>query len=423
MTGVAARFAPDGTTDSRLRTETMRAMTRTESFDTVDDPGKAAGPPDSYSHWVRKVIRAVRSERNLLVSLFDSSVPEPVELLREIVLEGFSDPITTRYTSAFNGNPFVIERLAAQYRVPRDQILCTTGATGAFSLVYRALLSPGDRVLVETPGFDLFHIIARTQGLNVDHFTRRGEHFTIDPDEVAARIGRRTKLIVLSDLHNPSGMRLDRATLAAIGRIAEARGIHVLVDEVYGDYLDPELRATPALDLSPAIISVSSLTKSHGLSTLRCGWVAGAAAPMRRIRALAEEIEFGVSNLSHAVAALVLERRAAFDAYRTGILQRARPIIESYHGYWRAEGLVTGELPRFGCIVFPRLIGIDRTIAFSEWLAERCGVIVAPGEYFGAAGHIRLGFARAPADVDYGLQALTDGLLRYRDLHARQRME
>jgi len=46
---------------------------------------------------------------------------------------------------------------------------------------------------------------------------------------------------------------------------------------------------------------------------------------------------------------------------------------------------------------------------------------VAPGEYFGAAGHIRIGFARAPADVDYGLQALTDGLIRYRDQQAKDR--
>jgi aspartate/methionine/tyrosine aminotransferase len=60
-------------------------------------------------------------------------------------------------------------------------------------------------------------------------------------------------------------------------------------------------------------------------------------------------------------------------------------------------------------------------VSFSEWLADRCGVIVAPGEYFGAAGHIRIGFARAPADVDYGLQALTDGLIRYRDQQAKDR--
>ncbi|SFO41973.1 pyridoxal phosphate-dependent aminotransferase [Sphingomonas sp. OK281] len=375
---------------------------------------------DSYSQWVRKVIRTVRSERNLLVSLFDSSVPEPIELLRQFVAEGFSETITSRYTSAFaNGNPYVVEQLARRYAVPADQVVCTTGATGALSLIYRALLKPGDRVLVENPGFDLFHKIAETYGFGVDRFERRGDDFAIDPDEVAAAMTPETRLIVLANLHNPSGMAIPPETLAAIGRIAEARGVHVIVDEVYGDYVDPVLRPPPGMQLSPALISVSSLTKSHGLSTLRCGWIVGAPAPIGRIRALAEEIDFGISNLSHAIAALVLERPQPFDDFRSGIMRRARPIVESYHAYWRDEGLVAGALPPFGCIAFPRLVGIDDTVGFSEWLADRCGVIVAPGEYFGAPGHIRIGFARAPADVDYGLQALTDGLIRYRDQQAR----
>lgn len=379
-----------------------------------------SGSIASYSQWVRKVIRAVRSERNLMVSLFDSSVPEPVELLQQIVLEAWSGSVTSRYTSAFSGNPFVVAQLSRRYGVPDENILCATGATGALSLIYRALLRPGERVLVETPMFDLFHTIAVSAGLGVDHFRRRGDGFTVDPDEIAARITPATRLIVLSNLHNPSGMALDQATLAAIGRLAKERGIHVVVDEVYADYVDDALRPVAAATLSPAFISINSLTKSHGLSTLRCGWIVAADGPMRPIRALAEETEFGVSNLAHAVAALVLEQPEPFVEYRQDIMRKARPIIQSYHAHWVDEGLVTGQLPDFGCIALPRLTGIDDTVAFSEWLADRCGVIVAPGEYFGAAGHIRIGFARAPADVDYGLQALTDGLIRYRDLQARK---
>ena len=391
----------------------------------LPDPLPALGasepvPASSYSQWVRKVIRSVQSERNLLVSLFDSSVPEPLQLLQQIMLKAWSDPVTSRYTSAFSGNPYVITQLAQRYSVPEANVLSATGATGALSLIYRALLRPGDRVLVETPGFDLFDTIARASGLEVDTFHRRGNGFAVDPDEIAARLTPATRLIVLSNLHNPSGMVLEPATLASIGRIAEARGIHVVVDEVYADYVEEAQRQPAAATLSPAFISINSLTKSYGLSTLRCGWIVAADAPMRHIRALAEETEFGVSNLAHAAAALVLEQPEPFTEFRKEIMRKARPIIESYHAHWREAGLVTGELPAYGCIALPRLNGIDDTIGFSEWLADRCGVIVAPGEYFGASGHIRIGFARAPADVDYGLQALTDGLIRYRDLHARK---
>lgn len=262
------------------------------------------------------------------------------------------------------------------------------------------------------------HLNPIEQVFGVDRFERRGKDFSIDPDEIAARIGPKTCLIILSDLHNPSGMLLDRESLVAIGRIAEARGVTVVADEVYSDYVDAALRPPPAASLSPAFISISSLTKSHGLSTLRCGWIVAEAGKMQKIRMLAEEIDFGVSTLAHAVAALALEQPKMFDAYRTRILERARPIIESYHRYWLAEGLLEGSLPTFGCTAFPRLVGIEDTVAFSRGLADRCGVIVAPGEYFGAAGHIRIGFARAPADIDYGLQALTDGLIGHRDQRA-----
>ncbi|MEP9404372.1 pyridoxal phosphate-dependent aminotransferase [Sphingomonas sp. VNH70] len=382
----------------------------------------AAGVSESYSHWVRRVIRAVRSERNLLVGLFDSSVPEPVDQLRAIIAQGFGETITARYTSAFtSGNPYVVAQLARHYGVDPAQIVCTTGATGALSLIYRALLGPGDRVLVENPGFDLFHKIAETHGYGVDRFERDPADFAIDPVAIGAAMTPRTRLIVLSNLHNPSGMAVPQATLAAVAAVAQAHGARVIVDEVYADYVDPALRPPPAMQLSDAIVSISSLTKSHGLSTLRCGWIVGAPGPIERIRALADEIDFGVSNLSHAVAALVLERPERFETYRADILRRARPIMESYHAHWRDAGLVTGALPRFGCIAFPRLVGIDDTVAFSEWLADRCGVIVAPGEYFGWAGHVRIGFARASADVDYGLQALTDGLIRYRDQRGARR--
>ncbi len=293
-------------------------------------------------------------------------------------------------------------------------MLCTTGATGALSLIYRALVKPGERILVENPAFDIFHTLAETLGIMVDRFERSGPDFTIDPDAVAAQIRPDTKLIVVSNLHNPSGMATPE--IPALARIAETYGVLLVVDEVYADYAASGDQARPAMQISPNAVSISSLTKTYGLSTLRCGWIVARADIVARIRALADETEFGISTLGHALAALVLEQRPLFDDYRDGIMRRARPIIESYHAHWRAEGLVEGELPDGACIAFPRVVGIEDTNAFSEWLADRCGVIVAPGEYFGRAGHIRIGFARAPADVDYGLQALTDGLMRYRSL-------
>jgi aspartate/methionine/tyrosine aminotransferase len=376
----------------------------------------------SYAQWVRQTTGRIGASRGRLVTLFDSSVPEPVELLRETVAAAFARPITSRYTSAFvGGNTYVIDALARRYALPAGRILCTTGATGALSLAYRALAGPGDHVLIESPGFDLFHHLAHAYGLTVDTFPRRGEQFSIDPAEVAARIGPRTKLVVLTDLHNPSGMQLAAETLDALARLAEERNIFVIVDEVYGDYADKAARPFHAAQRSDRLISISSLTKVYGLSTLRCGWIVAAPEPMARLRTLSEQAEFGISNLAHAVAALVLEDEPRFMAYSLGILARSRPIVEACHRRWLDDELGEGCLPDFGCIWFPRLVGIDDTESFAAWLAERSGVIVAPGEYFGRKGHVRIGYAQIPSQLEYGLDALTDGLRAFRDIARRSR--
>jgi aspartate/methionine/tyrosine aminotransferase len=120
-----------------------------------------------------------------------------------------------------------------------------------------------------------------------------------------------------------------------------------------------------------------------------------------------------VSKLSHAVAALVLEEEQRLQAYSSAVLDLARPIIERHFREWQETGLVSGRLPDFGCIFFPRLSGVADTLDFSGWLADRYGVIVAPGEFFGAAGHVRIGFAHAPDLLEFGLSRFFEGLREY----------
>jgi aspartate/methionine/tyrosine aminotransferase len=374
----------------------------------------------SYAQWVRRSILRNNNSRSLLVSLFESSVPEPKELLRDVLLEGFAEGITARYASTFvKGNPYLVAALARDYGVREEQVLTTTGATGALSLIYRALLSPGDRVLVENPSFELFGSLAEASGIAVDTFQRPAPRFAIDPREVEARIRPETRMIVISNLHNPSGMAVDDAAIVALGEIADRHDLIVVVDEVYAPYAGSRLRPAASLGTSPRLVSVNSLTKIFGLSSLRCGWIVGDESVITPVRELAQEVDFAISNLAHAVSALIVENPARFQENTFSVLAKARPIIASYHAYWLAEGLAEGDLPESGCIAFPRLVGIADTERFSGWLSDRCGVLVAPGEYFGAPGHVRLGFAMEPSRLDYGLQALTDGLLTYRENHRK----
>ncbi len=370
---------------------------------------------EAYVEWVRRAIDHAMNSHEDAGMLFGSSVEEPVELLRRTVASGFSEPITSRYASVFvAGNPFVLKQLAQDYQTDVDHILPTTGATGALSLLYRTYLAPGDHVLVETPGFDLFEDIAHVLNAKVDCFDRKGARFEIDPDEIERRIRGNTRLIVLTNLHNPSGMLTGEDVLLEVARIAERHDIAVIVDEVYGGYADREVRPRSAAQLAPNLVSVSSLTKIYGLSTLRCGWIVADPRLLEPVRALNNQFEFGVSKLSHAVAALVMENNEPFESYWQGVMAAARPVMEDYFARWRADGLVTGVLPDYGCIAFPRLAGIEDTQSFSSWLADRYGVIVVPGELFRAPGHIRIGFALPQQELDRALGNVTRGLKEYR---------
>lgn len=371
-------------------------------------------PSGSYSQWVRSMLNPTQATRNAQLNLFESSVPEPVSLLSDLVGSSFGWDVTSRYESAFaGGNPYVKAKLAENYGVSEAAVVTTTGATGALSLIYRALLRPGERVLVENPGFDLFAILAEAHGFGVDRFERSAPGFALDPDALEAAIGPQTRIVVLSNLHNPSGRLIPEDVMHQLGAIADRHDVLMVMDEVYLPYAGRAAKSAMQLGLSPRIVVINSLTKIYGLSTLRCGWIVGDPKVVQPIHALSREVEFSISKLAHAVAALVLEKPEPFDLRTQSIVATARPIMESFHAAWRQAGLVQGEMPAHGCIVFPRLIGIADTKHFAEWLAKRRGVLVAPGEYFGAGGHLRIGFAIDPALLRKGLRLLTDGIEDY----------
>lgn len=374
-------------------------------------PGSAEG---SYSAWVRSALAAMSASRGRCISLFESSVPEPSDLLRTTIVSAFGDAMPTRYVSPFvQGNPYVVEQLERRYSVTADSILCTTGASAALFLLYRTLLDPGTRVLTENPGFDLFSTFAQALNVPVDRFERNPHDLGIDPDRVAAALHPKTRLIVLSNLHNPSGALAADSDIREIARLAAKQGAVVIVDEVYRDYV-PASAAQVAATCGPNVVQVSSLTKIYGLSTLRCGWIVGDPTIIARARALQDELEFGISKLGHAVAALVLENSRPYDEFTHRCLGLARPVLERYHRLWREEHLVEGELPPHGCIYFPRLVGILDSSTFAARLAREHGIFVAPGKFFGAPGHVRIGFAVEPAALESGLAGFTSALRAHR---------
>ncbi len=356
---------------------------------------------------MRSVLARVADEPTAAL-LFDSTIREPTDLLVQAVRKAFGGPVTDRYESVFSaGNRYVARAVAARHGVAPSQVLAATGATSAMAMASRAFVRPGDHVVVETPCFDLLPQLAQDAGARISHVARRPPAFGVDPDELAAALRPETRLIVLTQLHNPSGAALSEAELAALAQVARRAGVPILIDEVYADFIGPR---SSALRVAPDFIVAGSLTKVQGLFALRCGWLAAAPAHVARIEAANPQGDLGVSKLAHAVAALVLEDPEPFDAHWRGVLAQTRPIIARHAQAMGDDGSILGELPPHGCMFFPKVVGAEDTLALAEELWARHRLVVAAGEYFGLPGHIRIGFGGDAGELDTGLARLRAAL-------------
>lgn len=346
--------------------------------------------------------------------LFESTVAEPEALLADVIQSAFVGKITDRFESVFGrGNPHLLAALAARYGVDEQCILPTTGVCNGVAQILAGLVAPGDHVLVETPGFDVLADLARLAGAEVEPAPRSGATFAFDPQDLRKRLRPDTRLVIVTNLHNPSGHHLDEAALKALAAIAATVGAHVLVDEVYADFAG-EKGDLPAARLAPNLISVNSLTKVFGLFSLRCGWIVTTRATARRIANASAGREFGVSKLTHALGALVLEKPAPFEAHWRKVLETSRPVVERHLAAMQADELIEGDLPQYGCIAFPRIVGHDDTRKLAEILWRDHDIVTAPGEFFGQAGHMRLGFGVPAPTIDRGLAKLHEALFALR---------
>ena len=128
----------------------------------------------------------------------------------------------------------MLQKLSAKSGVPVESIVQAQGTSMANHLAMAALVEPGDEVLIEEPSYGAILSTAEYLGAKIRRFPRKFESgFQLDPREVERNISARTRLIVITNLHNPSGVRTTDSKLRMVGEIARSMGAHVLVDEVY----------------------------------------------------------------------------------------------------------------------------------------------------------------------------------------------
>jgi aspartate/methionine/tyrosine aminotransferase len=341
-----------------------------------------------------------RSHGNIKYSLALSGVP-PVDVS---LLSPSVDDFTMVADNEYGWRP-LLERIAQRYGVDPKNVVLAHGTSMANHLACGALVEAGDHVLIERPVYDPLVAVPRYLGCEIGFFERREEDgYALDVARVEGAVTPRTRLVVLSNLHNPTGAVVKRADLESLAQLADRRDFHVLVDEVYLEWIygmgkDPEIRS--AINISQRFVTTRSLTKVFGLAALRAGWIlAGAelATRMRRLNGLF------ASSMSHPA-----ERLAArtFEHAKT-LLERQRKRVARNRGvvttFIESQSRLSWVAPDAGTVGFVRLEG-----GSVEELAERLLAresLVTPGRFFGAADHFRIGFGMEAEHLDEGLKRL-----------------
>ncbi len=298
----------------------------------------------------------------------------------------------------------LIDRLAKKSGVARECVMYVNGGTSlANAIAIAGLTEHGDHVLAELPGYELLDSTARFLGVELEHFERRFENgFRIDPADIRRKATSRTRLILITNLHNPSGVLTDNETLSEIGSIARKAGARVLVDEVY---LDMAWEQTPAssFHLDPeTFVVTSSLTKAYGLSGLRCGWILAEPKLAERFWRINDLYAASPVHMAEVVSMIALDNLSKVSARAKSLLAENRALLDEFFKSCDAVEVVRAE---FGTIAFPRVRrgNVDQMF---EMLRDRYETTVVPGTFFGAPQHFRVGVGGETEMTREGLRRL-----------------
>ena len=367
-----------------------------------------------YMHWAKT---RASSRFNLATSgLLAYPICDPGVSLEDVAING---PNVYGDEPLYGYGPLQ-QALADKSNVTPDCVVAAAGTSFANHLAMAALVAPGDEVLMEHPAYEPLVSLARYLGCEVKRFSRRFENgFQIEPSEVERNVTLRTRLIVITNLHNPSGALTDRDTLTQLGAIAREANARVLVDEVYLEMLHVEKMGQPreagdgdrlpvphSFPLGPEFVVTTSLTKAYGLSGLRCGWILAEPDLAQRMWRLNDLFAATAAHPAERLSVIALRHIERLARRARDLLETNRPLLLQFLD---SRDDIETVRPEFGTVVFPRLArGNVERLCFL--LREKYEATVVPGIFFEMPDHFRLGIGCETETLAAGLDRLGTAL-------------
>ena len=323
----------------------------------------------------------------------------------------------TKYTPAGGTGELkaaVCERHAKDFGTaysPSECIITVGGKHVIFNLT-QALVNPGDEVVIPVPYWVTYKdVVNYAGGICVYVDTDEQNGFAVTAAMIEPYLTARTRMIILNSPSNPSGAVVDRAEFEKIYRLTSARGIYLMTDECYCQFLyDSEPFSIASLPGSKETVLVAgSLSKTYAMTGWRIGF---GLVPAPIVTAMTKLQSHSTSNPNSiaqkaSVEALrgpqesVSEMLAEYRKRRDFVIQRLRAI----------PGVTCAE-PRGAFYAYPNLgvaigkSGIANTTQFAERLLADEKVAVVPGEAFGTNHHVRISYATSMKELERGLERL-----------------
>ncbi|MBN1993299.1 MAG: aminotransferase class I/II-fold pyridoxal phosphate-dependent enzyme [Anaerolineae bacterium] len=298
---------------------------------------------------------------------------------------------------------------------PALELLITIGVSEAMYLALTAILNPGDEVIVPQPCFVSYAAeVSLAGGMPVPIATRVENNFQVTAEEVESAITRHTKALLIGYPNNPTGAVLERPTLEAIARVAQAHDILVISDEIYDRlvYNIEHVCFASLPEMWERTILLGGFSKAYAMTGWRLGYVAAPPEILGAMKKIHQYTVMSAPTMAQDAAMVALEQgEEAIEEMRQRYDRRRRLIVDGLNSI----GLKCFE-PRGAFYAFPSVRGSGMDDAeFAERLLDEERVAVIPGRAFGigGAGYVRCSYATSYEKIEKALERMANFVRKF----------
>ncbi|MFD2614760.1 guanitoxin biosynthesis PLP-dependent (S)-gamma-hydroxy-L-arginine cyclodehydratase GntC [Paenibacillus gansuensis] len=301
-------------------------------------------------------------------------------------------------------------KIASLYNnVEPDEVIVTTGVSEALFIYYHLRFEPGANVIVPFPAFQTLYEVPRYLGYEVRHLELYAEeNYRVDLERLSSLIDNKTKVIVLNNPHNPTGMTLSNSEFKAIINLAKQHDIEILVDEHYRFIPYDDETLLPSLyNKSNRIVAMGSMIKCFACVGLRIGWVVAERSLIKQMRDFKDYTTHSICSVNDFLAyRLLLHNNEIGLKNKSLVLQN----VNEFRKFVKMHNSIIDWVePQAGLVAFPYFKDkTENTQRFAERLVKETEVSVLPGEVFERPGYFRVGFGLPPAKFSQAVKKMSN---------------